>query len=250
MKDMPMVYKIDILDALKQKGYSSTRMRNERLLPESTMTCIRQGKPISWKAIETICRLLECQPGDILIMADASEEWFCFKLMFLKPKTALNSLGIHFIVWPIKSRFYPKSRPVYADFEHKKCVNTSGDTMSPDFFMKGDNYDYRKKLWGSKKKDYFVIRSHEELVCPVCTGKLQPKGSQKRKVKFADSTKLFRFRQLFCSNCKIYHSEIPDFVAHHKQYSKNTIEDVLSGKINYYQTDDSTVNRWKKQKNV
>lgn len=71
---MPMVYKIDILDALKQKGYSSTRMRNERLLPESTMTCIRQGKPISWKAIETICRLLECQPGDILIMADASEE--------------------------------------------------------------------------------------------------------------------------------------------------------------------------------
>lgn len=65
---MPMIYKIDILAALKEKGYVTTTLRKEKILSESTLTCIRQNKPISWKAIETICELLDCQPGDILEM--------------------------------------------------------------------------------------------------------------------------------------------------------------------------------------
>lgn len=63
---MPIKYKIDIMDALKKAGYSSTRLRNEKLMGESYMQQLRRGELVSWKTIETICRLLNCQPGDIL----------------------------------------------------------------------------------------------------------------------------------------------------------------------------------------
>ena len=63
---MPIRYKIDGLEALKAAGYSSTKLRNEKLMGESYMTQLRHGKLVSWATIETICRLLDCQPGDIL----------------------------------------------------------------------------------------------------------------------------------------------------------------------------------------
>ena len=67
---MPLVYKIDILKALKENGYSSYRIRKEKILSESTVQKLRAGSPISWENIETICRLLNCQPGDILEMKE------------------------------------------------------------------------------------------------------------------------------------------------------------------------------------
>lgn len=63
---MPIKYKINVMETLKEAGYSSTRLRNEKLLGESYMTQLRRGDLVSWAAIETICRLLNCQPGDIL----------------------------------------------------------------------------------------------------------------------------------------------------------------------------------------
>jgi len=33
----------------------------------NTLTAIRQNKPISTKSIDVLCRLLQCQPGDILM---------------------------------------------------------------------------------------------------------------------------------------------------------------------------------------
>ena len=63
---MPLTYNIDVLEALKQNGYSTYRIRKEKLIGESTLQKIRQGLPVSLKNIETICRLLHCQPGDII----------------------------------------------------------------------------------------------------------------------------------------------------------------------------------------
>lgn len=63
---MPIQYKIDILAALKYRGYSTYRLRQDKLLGEATLTQIRRGEPVSWANISTICRLLNCQPGDIL----------------------------------------------------------------------------------------------------------------------------------------------------------------------------------------
>ncbi len=63
---MPIKYKIDVLSELRAKGYSQNRIRNEKLIGQATLTQLRHGELVSWKTIEMICRLLECQPGDIL----------------------------------------------------------------------------------------------------------------------------------------------------------------------------------------
>lgn len=69
---MPIKYKIDILAALKEKGYSQNRIRNEKLIGQSYLTQLRHGELVSWKTIEIICKLLKCQPGDILEYSDGS----------------------------------------------------------------------------------------------------------------------------------------------------------------------------------
>jgi putative transcriptional regulator len=66
VKNMPIRYKLDILSELKKAGYSSTRIRNEKLMGQATLTQLRHGELVSWMNIETICRLLDCQPGDIV----------------------------------------------------------------------------------------------------------------------------------------------------------------------------------------
>lgn len=63
---MAIKYKIDIMAALKEKGYTSTRIRNEKLIGQSYLQQIRHDEIVSWKTIDTICTLLQCQPGDIL----------------------------------------------------------------------------------------------------------------------------------------------------------------------------------------
>ncbi len=63
---MPIRYKLDVLEMLTKAGYRSTRIRNEKLMGQATLQQLRHNELVSWKNIEVICRLLECQPGDIL----------------------------------------------------------------------------------------------------------------------------------------------------------------------------------------
>ena len=63
---MALQYKVDILPMLNERGYSSYKLRRENLLSQGVMQSIRNKKPISWANIEQICRLLHCQPGDLI----------------------------------------------------------------------------------------------------------------------------------------------------------------------------------------
>ncbi len=63
---MPMQFKIDVLEALKAKGYTTYVLRKENILSQSTLQKLREGKGLSWENIERICGLLECQPGDLI----------------------------------------------------------------------------------------------------------------------------------------------------------------------------------------
>lgn len=67
---MAIRYKVDILAELKKKGYSSTRIREEKLIGQSYLQQLRRGELVSWKALDTICALLECQPGDLIEYID------------------------------------------------------------------------------------------------------------------------------------------------------------------------------------
>ncbi len=63
---MPLRYKIDVLNALKEKGYNTNKIRTEGLLSQSTLQKFRQQQGVSWENLETLCKLLECQPGDLI----------------------------------------------------------------------------------------------------------------------------------------------------------------------------------------
>lgn len=63
---MPVVYKFDVLSALKKAGYSTYRIRKEKILGEATLQKFRNNEPVSWENIATLCELLNCQPGDIM----------------------------------------------------------------------------------------------------------------------------------------------------------------------------------------
>lgn len=59
-------YKIDILSALKVKGYTQNKIRINKIIGQSYLTQIRHNELVSWQTINKLCKLLECQPGDIL----------------------------------------------------------------------------------------------------------------------------------------------------------------------------------------
>ena len=71
---MAIRYKVDILAALKERGYSSTKIREEKLIGQSYLQQLRHGELVSWKTLDTICKLLECQPGDLIEFVDEPEE--------------------------------------------------------------------------------------------------------------------------------------------------------------------------------
>ena len=63
---MPMRYKINVLEALRLRGYTTYRLTHEKLLHEMNLQFIRNNKMVSWKVLEKLCELLDCQPGDIV----------------------------------------------------------------------------------------------------------------------------------------------------------------------------------------
>lgn len=63
---MPLRYKIDILEALKQKGHTTYSLRKDNRLSQSTLQKLREGKGVAWENIENLCALLDCQPGDLM----------------------------------------------------------------------------------------------------------------------------------------------------------------------------------------
>ena len=63
---MPIIYKINVLEALKKAGYSTYRLRQLKLFGERNIQKIRDGEILNGDNLCTICKLLDCQPGDIL----------------------------------------------------------------------------------------------------------------------------------------------------------------------------------------
>ena len=61
-----IAYKTDILQMRRDAGYNSNRIRKEKLMGMATLQKLRHKELVSWATIDTLCSLLNCQPGDIL----------------------------------------------------------------------------------------------------------------------------------------------------------------------------------------
>ncbi len=63
---MAIRLKIDILGALKEAGYTSYKLRQEKLLGERAIQKLRNGELPSWNELNTICRLIGKQVGELV----------------------------------------------------------------------------------------------------------------------------------------------------------------------------------------
>lgn len=65
-------YKINVMTAIKAAGYSTTQIRKgnsaseQTILGENALTKIRHGQMVGMKALDQLCSILRCQPGDII----------------------------------------------------------------------------------------------------------------------------------------------------------------------------------------
>lgn len=69
-----IVYKIDVIETLKESGYNATRILRENLLSQSTMQKLRCNEMVGMKALNQICKLLEMQPANIIKFVDDNKE--------------------------------------------------------------------------------------------------------------------------------------------------------------------------------
>jgi len=51
---------------LKENGYTTYKLRKDKIIGESLMQKLREGGDIDTRTIKKFCELLDCQPGDIM----------------------------------------------------------------------------------------------------------------------------------------------------------------------------------------
>ena len=63
---MPIVYD-KLFALLKEKGYSTYKIRQEKLIGQGTLTALKKDTGgLDAKTITRLCSVLECQPGDLM----------------------------------------------------------------------------------------------------------------------------------------------------------------------------------------
>lgn len=63
---MPIKYD-KLMALLKEKGYTTYKIRKDKLIGQGTLTAIKNGTGgLDSKTISRLCKVLECQPGDIM----------------------------------------------------------------------------------------------------------------------------------------------------------------------------------------
>lgn len=59
-------YKTDVLWELKVSGYSTHRLREEKILGGKAIEALRKKDMVGIHVLERICRILDKQPGDLI----------------------------------------------------------------------------------------------------------------------------------------------------------------------------------------
>lgn len=70
---MPIKYD-KLLKLLDENGYTSYRIKKEKLIGQGTLTAIKNGTGgLDAKSIAKLCAALHCQPGDIMEYVEDEE---------------------------------------------------------------------------------------------------------------------------------------------------------------------------------
>lgn len=69
-----LVYKIDVIETLKECGYNSTRILRENLISQSAMQNLRRGEMVGIHTLDKLCKLLDMQPANIIKYVEDEKE--------------------------------------------------------------------------------------------------------------------------------------------------------------------------------
>ena len=70
---MPMKYE-KLFALMKERGLTTYKIRKERIITETTLQKLREGKNVTTDSIASLCHALGCQPGDIMEYVGESGE--------------------------------------------------------------------------------------------------------------------------------------------------------------------------------
>ena len=59
-------YKRDIIKMMAEKGVTTYTIRKNKILTESQLQQLRDGKLVTQDTLDKICTILDCQPGFLL----------------------------------------------------------------------------------------------------------------------------------------------------------------------------------------
>ena len=65
-----LIYKFDVIEALKEAGYNSTRILKEGTISQGAMQKLRNDEMVGIKSLEKLCEILDMQPGNIIKYVD------------------------------------------------------------------------------------------------------------------------------------------------------------------------------------
>lgn len=73
-----LLFKIEVMEELKKRGYTTYRIRENGIFAPATMKALRENRvAMNSQTIDTLCRLLDMQPGEIMeYVPDETEEDF------------------------------------------------------------------------------------------------------------------------------------------------------------------------------
>ena len=64
-----------LLKLLEERGYTSYRIRKEKVLGQATLTAIKNGTGgLDHRSIARLCEVLHCQPGDLMEYQEAPQQ--------------------------------------------------------------------------------------------------------------------------------------------------------------------------------
>ena len=66
-------YKIDVLEKLKEKGYSTYKLTSESIFGAQTIQKFRKGIIVTSVPLDRLCKLLQCNVGDVLEYVEDEE---------------------------------------------------------------------------------------------------------------------------------------------------------------------------------
>ena len=59
-------YKINVIDELKKRGYTTSFIRKNNIFGESAMSKIRRGEVLGIIYLDKLCSIFDCQLSDIV----------------------------------------------------------------------------------------------------------------------------------------------------------------------------------------